>query len=57
METASAALVILAHVAGLLAALHALSRPHSPQGTLAWILALLLLPVPALLFYLILGEG
>ncbi len=57
METASATLVILAHVAGLLAALHALSRPHSPQGTLAWILALLLLPIPALLFYLILGEG
>lgn len=57
MDTTSVLIVGLTHGAGLLAALHALSRPHSPQGTLAWVLALTLIPLPALLFYLFLGEG
>lgn len=49
------ALVIFAlHAAGGVLALHALARPHSPQGTLAWMLALLLLPLVSIPVYLIL---
>jgi hypothetical protein len=46
----------LLHASGALFALHALCHPHSPQGTIAWILGLTLLPLITLPLYLILGA-
>lgn len=43
-------------VSGLVFSLHALMRRHSPQGTIAWILALNLLPVVSIPLYLALGA-
>lgn len=43
------------HIAGAALALHALSRPHSAQGTIAWMLGLLLAPVATIPFYMLLG--
>ena len=45
------------HIAGAGFALHALCRPHSPQGTIAWMLGLLLLPVITVPLYLLLGAA
>ncbi len=51
-------LVALAlHIAGGLLALHALMRVHSPQGTLGWMLALILAPACAIPFYLALAAA
>lgn len=47
----------LLHAAGLIFALHALGRPHSPQGTIAWMLGLILLPLITLPLYLLLGAA
>ncbi len=49
--------VTLLHTVGILLALHALMRRRSPQGTLAWMLALILMPALAIPFYLVLGAG
>ncbi len=49
--------VVLLHTAGSLLALHALMRRQSPQGTLAWMLALTLAPALSIPFYLVLGFG
>lgn len=48
--------ILVLHAAGGVLALHALARPHSPQGTLAWMLALLLLPMVAIPIYLLLNA-
>ncbi len=48
---------IVLHTLGGALALHALMRPHSPQGTLAWMLALFFAPALAIPFYLVLGAG
>lgn len=45
------------HILGIALALHALCRPHSPQGTIAWILGLLLLPLLTIPLYLVLGAA
>lgn len=45
------------HMAGAGFALHALCRPHSPQGTIAWMLGLLLLPGITIPLYLLLGAA
>lgn len=45
------------HIAGACFALHALCRPHSPQGTIAWMLGLLLLPGVTVPLYLLLGAA
>lgn len=47
----------LLHGLGMGLALHAICRPHSPQGTLSWVVALLLAPAIAIPFYLALGAG
>ena len=59
MEAAApiSALLLLLHAAGVVFALHALTRPHSPQGTIAWILGLSLLPALTLPLYLLLGAA
>ena len=51
------ALLFLLHATGAGLALHALCRPHSPQGTIAWMLALLLLPSASIPLYLVLGAA
>ncbi len=48
--------VFTLHTAGVLLALHALMRRHSPQGTIGWMLALTMLPALAIPIYLILGT-
>ncbi len=49
--------VLALHALGTLLALHALMRRRSPQGTMAWMLALFLMPAFAIPFYLVLGGG
>lgn len=53
----TAILLFLMHAAGVVLALHALGRPHSPQGTIAWVLGLLLLPAVSIPLYLVLGAA
>lgn len=45
------------HVTGVVLALHALNRPHSPQGTIAWMLGLTLMPLVVVPLYIILGAA
>lgn len=47
----------LPHLGGIALALYALSRPQNPQGTLGWILGLLLLPLITIPLYLALGAA
>ena len=49
-------LLTLLHLAGIGLALHALSKPHSPQGTIAWILGLVLIPGLTIPLYMVLGA-
>ena len=44
------------HLLGVVFSLHALQQRHSPQGTIAWILGLNLLPYIAIPLYLALGA-
>lgn len=48
--------VVLLHLAGLAAATHAVMHTRTPQGALAWVLGLVLLPWLTLLPYLYLGR-
>lgn len=48
---------LCAHVAGALAALHALMRTRTAPGAVAWVLGLLLLPYVTLVPYLFLGRS
>lgn len=60
METLSqlsGILLTALHLTGAVFALHALNRPHSPQGTIAWLMGLLLLPIITIPLYLILGAA
>lgn len=50
-------LLTVLHIAGIALALHALCRPHSPQGTIAWMLALIFIPPLSIPLYLILGAA
>lgn len=57
--TASAitACIVLLHLLGLLAAMHAIMHTRTPQGAISWTLGLLLLPYVTLLPYLYLGSS
>lgn len=57
IEQIAAATLFLIHLTGCAMALHALGRPHSPQGTIAWILGLTLLPILSIPLYIVLGAG
>lgn len=57
MAQLSGILLTALHLTGAVFALHALNRPHSPQGTIAWLLGLLLLPLITIPLYLILGAA
>ncbi|MBQ3240383.1 MAG: cardiolipin synthase [Akkermansia sp.] len=54
--TLAAWLVLLTHLLGIGFSLHALMRKHSPQGTIAWLLGLNLLPLITIPLYLALGA-
>lgn len=45
------------HITGVVLALHALNRPHSPQGTIAWMMGLTLMPLVVVPLYIILGAA
>lgn len=49
-------LALLPHLLGLFFSLHALTRSHTSQGTIAWILGLILLPYITIPLYLALGA-
>src|SRR5450830_1475171 len=49
-------IVVLLHLAGILAAVHAVMHTRTPQGAVAWGFCLILLPYFALLPYLFLGS-
>lgn len=49
-------LIVIIHTAGLLFAWQALFQPRTPQGTLAWILALIFIPYVAVPAFLYFGE-
>lgn len=50
-------LLVLPHVVGLCFSLHALMQRRSPQGTIAWLLGLNLLPYVCIPLYIALGAG
>jgi cardiolipin synthase A/B len=50
-------LAMLMHVAGILAAMHAVMHTRTPQGAFAWALGLTLLPYVTLIPYLYLGRS
>jgi len=54
MLTAS---IVLLHLLGILAAMHAVMHTRTPQGAIGWALGLLLLPYVTLLPYLYLGDS
>ncbi|MBR5889025.1 MAG: cardiolipin synthase [Akkermansia sp.] len=56
-STTLAGLVFLVHLSGIALAIHALCREHSPQGTIAWMLGLILLPWITVPLYLVLGAA
>lgn len=49
--------ILIAHGAGILHAMHAFMKVRSPQGTIAWILALVLLPLVSIPLYWIFGRS
>lgn len=49
-------IVLIIHLMGVGFSLHALMRKHSPQGTIAWLLGLNLLPLITIPLYLALGA-
>lgn len=50
-------ILLLPHLAGVVLSFHALRHSHSPQGSIAWILGLMLLPYATIPLYLALGVG
>lgn len=50
-------LVSALHISGFILIIHALFRKHSPQGTIAWVLGMALLPGITVPLYLILGAA
>ncbi|MGA1631881.1 MAG: PLDc N-terminal domain-containing protein, partial [Phycisphaerales bacterium] len=43
-------------IAGIALAIDAIMRNRTPQGTIAWVVSLVLLPVAAIPFYLVFGN-
>src|SRR5579859_172554 len=50
-------LLVLLHLAGMVAAMHAVMNTRTPQGAFAWALGLVLLPYITLVPYLYLGRS
>jgi hypothetical protein len=51
-----ALVVTLAQIAGVVLALDAVMRGRTAQGTVAWVVALLTIPMVAIVFYLVFGN-
>jgi cardiolipin synthase len=49
--------IVLLHLLGALAAMHAMMHTRTPQGAIGWVLGLVLLPYVTLLPYLYLGSS
>ncbi len=47
----------LVQLLGILAAIHAIMHTRTPQGAIAWVFALVFVPIVSLPFYLILGRN
>ncbi|ULU25339.1 cardiolipin synthase [Dyella terrae] len=57
LTTIVGALLLTLHIAGVLAAMHAVMNTRTPQGAFAWALGLVLLPYITLVPYLYLGRS
>jgi len=57
LTTLIGGLVLVLHIAGVLAAMHAVMNTRTPQGAFAWALGLVLLPYVTLIPYLYLGRS
>ncbi|WP_243042638.1 cardiolipin synthase [Dyella sedimenti] len=57
LTTLVGAVVVLLHLAGVLAAMHAVMHTRTPQGAFAWALGLVFLPYVTLVPYLYLGRS
>jgi cardiolipin synthase len=51
-----ALVVVIAHVAGIVLALDAVMRGRTAQGTVAWVVALLTIPLVSIVFYVVFGN-
>lgn len=52
----AAVVLLVAEVVGIALAVDAIMRNRTPQGTVAWVVSLVLLPVVAIPFYLVFGN-
>jgi len=50
------AILVVAEILGILLAIHAVMQPRSSQGTIAWFIALIALPVVTVPFYAVFGR-
>jgi cardiolipin synthase len=50
------AIFVVIEVAGVVLAVDAVMRGRTPQGTIAWVVSLVLLPIAAIPFYLVFGN-
>ncbi|MGO4505014.1 MULTISPECIES: cardiolipin synthase [unclassified Dyella] len=57
LTTIVGTLLLVLHIAGVLAAMHAVINTRTPQGAFAWALGLVLLPYATLIPYLYLGRS
>jgi cardiolipin synthase A/B len=57
LTTLLGSLLLLLHLAGVVAAMHAVMNTRTPQGAFAWALGLVLLPYITLIPYLYLGRS
>jgi cardiolipin synthase len=57
LTTIVGALLLVLHIAGVLAAMHAVMNTRTPQGAFAWALGLVFLPYITLIPYLYLGRS
>ncbi|MET3652868.1 cardiolipin synthase [Dyella japonica] len=57
LTTIVGTLLLFLHIAGVLAAMHAVMNTRTPQGAFAWALGLVLLPYITLIPYLYLGRS
>ena len=54
--TIAGAIFVVAEILGILLAIHAVMQPRSSQGTVAWFIALIALPVVTVPFYAVFGR-
>lgn len=57
VEISWASLLSVSYLCGIVMAIYAIYHEYSPQSALAWVLALIFIPIPSIAFYLALGAG